>query len=261
MGECVFMMSIDKSLCVNCGACVRACSMGIFRLDDSGQVEVRDKPCIECYHCAAACPAKAVRCDGLSVEQLYPAPADSALLRSIQSRRSVRTFTDELPDKGFLQSVLDATLYAPSGKNEHANRWTVVLGREKTDALFQLTLDWAKDVPHYRHLLKLAQWGRNPVTCGAPCLIVGYNRTDALNPQTDTVIAMTLAEQLLVEAGWGTCWGGYLRAAARESEAIRAALSIPEGCRVYEILLVGRPDGEKYINVPYRPSAEINWVE
>lgn len=255
------MMSIDKSRCVGCGACTTACSAGIFYRDENGEVQAKEKPCIECFHCAAACPSKAVVCDRLTEAELYPAPAEHPLLRSMQTRRSIRNFTDELPDKAFLQSVLDATLYAPSGKNEHANRWTVVLGREKTDELFQLTLDWAKDVPHYRHVVKLAQWGRNPVTCGAPCLIVGYNRTDALNPQTDTVIAMTLAEQLLVDAGWGTCWGGYLRAAARESKAIQEALGIPEGCRVYEILLVGRPDGETYCNIPYRPNAEIKWVE
>lgn len=254
-------MTIDKSRCVDCGACVDACSMGVFRRGEDGAVEARAKPCMECFHCAAACPAQAVACSHLTAGALYPAPADDPLLRFLQRRRSVRRFTPELPERAFLQRVLDATLYAPSGKNEHANRWTVVLGRQRTDELFRLTLDWAVDAPRYRHLVRLAEWGRNPVTCGAPCLIVGWNREDALNPQTDTVIAMTLAEQLLVEAGWGTCWGGYLRAAARGSAAIRRVLGIPQGCQVVEILLVGRPDGKPYPGIPYRPSAQVNWVE
>jgi len=254
------MMTIDKSRCTNCGACTVACSMGIFHRDENGEVQAKDKACLDCFHCAAACPSKAVCCDKLTESQLYPTPSENPILRAIQFRRSVRHFTEEQPDRDFLQSVLDATLYAPSGKNEHANGWSVVLGREKTDELFRLTLDWAKDVPYYRHVIKLAQWGRNPVTCGAPCIIVGYNRLDALNPQSDTVIAMTLAEQLLVDAGWGTCWGGYLRAAAQKSEAIQKALAIPDGCMVYEVLMVGRPDGETYCNIPYRPKAEINWV-
>lgn len=255
------MMTIDKSRCIDCGACVTACSLGIFQRDEAGAVRTRERACMECFHCAAACPTHAVQNDGLTHDQLYPTPSESPLLRAIQTRRSVRHFTGEVPHKDFLQSVLDATLYAPSGKNEHANRWTVVLGREKVEALYRLALEWAEDVPHYRHVIKLAQRGRDPVTCGASCLIVGYNRTDALNPQTDTVIAMTLAEQLLVEAGWGTCWGGYLRAAARGSQAIRDVLRIPEGCQVFEILLVGRPKDEHYVNVPYRPAAQIDWVE
>ena len=255
------MMTIDKSRCVNCGACVTACSFRIFYKDENGEVQAKGKECMNCFHCAAACPTKAVRCDQLTEAELYPAPAESPLLRAIQQRRSIRHFTEEVPDKDFLRSILDATLYAPSGKNEHANGWTVVLGKEKTDELFRLTLDWAKDVPPARHVVKLAQWGYNPITCGAPCILVGYNRTDALNPQTDTVIAMTLAEQLLVEAGWGTCWGGYLRRAAQNSDIIRQTLAIPEGCEVCEVLMVGRPDGETYCNIPYRPKAEINWVE
>lgn len=255
------MITIDKSRCLECGSCVSACSMGIFYRDEEGKTAVKDKACIRCWHCAAACPAQAVEAEELTREQLYPAVPEDALERAILSRRSVRHFKPELPDRAVLQRVLDLSLYAPSGKNEHANRWTVVLGRERTDALFQMVLDWAKDVPPYRHLLKLAQWGRNPVTCGAPCLIVGWNRTDALNPQSDTVIAMTLAEQLLAARGLGTCWAGYLRSAAQKSPEIRAYLGIPEGCQVYEILLVGVPDGERYVNVPWRPGAEIHWVE
>ena len=254
-------MTIDKEKCLDCGACITACSLGLFYRTEDQTVAVKEKPCMECYHCAAACPAQAVGTTELTPAQLYPAPPEDPLLRAVQTRRSIRHFRPECPDRAVIQEALDLSLYAPSGKNEHANRWTVVLGRRRTDTLFQMTLDWAKDVPHYRHLLKLAQRGNNPVTCGAPCLIVGWNRLDALNPQTDTVIAMTLAEQRLVARGLGTCWGGYLRAAALASPAIQAYLGIPEGCRVYEILLVGYPEGERYPNIPYRPAAEIRWLE
>ena len=255
------MIIIDQSRCVRCGSCMSVCSMGMFRQEEDGGVQVKDKACMECYHCAAVCPALAIGTDAVSPDDLCAPLPDDPLRSAIQTRRSIRRFGEELPERAFLQSVLDTAMYAPSGKNEHANRWTVVLGRPRTDALYQMTLDWAKDVPHYRHLLKLAQRGNNPVTCGAPCLIVGWNRLDALNPQTDTVIAMTLAEQRLVARGLGTCWGGYLRAAALASPAIQAYLGIPEGCRVYEILLVGYPEGERYPNIPYRPAAEIRWLE
>ena len=255
------MIIIDQSRCVRCGSCMSVCSMGMFRQEEDGSVQVKDRACMECYHCAAVCPAQAIGTDAVSPDALCAPLPDDPLRSAIQTRRSIRRFGEELPERAFLQSVLDTAMYAPSGKNEHANRWTAVLGRSRTDALYQMTLDWAKDVPHYRHLIKLAQWGRNPVTCGAPCILVGWNRTDALNPQTDTVIALTLAEQLLVRAGWGTCWGGYLRAAAQDSPVIRQALGVPEGCQVYELLLVGRPLGPAFRRLPPRPAAQVTWLD
>lgn len=254
-------MTIDKSKCIDCGACIPACSFGLFYRTQAQTVAVKEKACMECYHCTAACPVQAVETPDLPREALYPPVPKDPLERAIRTRRSIRHFRTECPERAVIQEALDLSVYGPSGKNEHANGWTVVLGRERTDALFQMTLDWARDVPHYRHLIKLAQWGRNPVTCGAPCLIVGWNRLDALNPQTDTVIAMTLAEQRLTARGLGTCWGGYLRAAARESAAIQSYLGIPEGCCVYEILLTGYPEEEHYPNIPYRPAAQVHWLE
>ena len=44
---------LDKSLCVNCGACAAICSAGIFRKDENGNVEAREKPCMECFHCTS----------------------------------------------------------------------------------------------------------------------------------------------------------------------------------------------------------------
>ena len=254
------MMTIDKSRCVECGACITACSMGIFRRDEEGKVFAREKECMDCYHCAAACPAKAVVTHGMPEEAAYPAAPDSQLLRGIRSRRSIRHFSDRLPDKAAIARALDGAGYAPSGKNEHKNRWTVVYGREKVEELYRLVLEWAESVEHYKHLVWLARKGIDPVTCGAPCLILGHNDPDALNPQDDTVIATTLAEQLLVEAGLGTCWSGYFRRAAQGSEAIREKLGLPEGHKVYSVLMVGVPE-ERYPNIPYRAPAQVHWVE
>ena len=151
------MMTIDKKRCVECGACITACSMGIFRRGEDGTVFARERPCMDCYHCAAACPAHAVVTHGMSEGETYPVPPDSPLLRAIQSRRSIRHFKDELPDKALIQRALDGAAYAPSGKNEHRNRWTVVYGRARVEELYQLVLEWAGPVEHYKHLVWLAR--------------------------------------------------------------------------------------------------------
>lgn len=254
------MMTIDKSRCVECGACITACSMGIFRRDEEGKVYTRDRACMDCFHCAAACPSKAVVAHEFSEAESYPQAADSPLLRFIQSRRSVRHFTDELPDRAVIQRALDGAAYAPSGKNEHRNRWTVIYGKQRVQELYQLALEWAETVEKYKHLIWLARKGIDPVTCGSSCLLLGHNHPEALNPQDDTVIATQLAEQLLVESGLGTCWSGYFRAAAQRSPAIQQRLGLPEGHRIYTAVMVGYP-AEHYRNIPYRPRAEIDWVD
>ena len=254
------MMTIDKSRCVECGACITACSMGIFRRDEEGKVFARERACMDCFHCAAACPAKAVVTHGMPEETTYPAAPDSPLLRGIQSRRSIRHFADRMPDKAAIRRALDGAAWAPSGKNGHTNRWTVVYGREKVEELYRLVLEWAQTEEKHNHLVWLARKGINPVTCGAPCLILGHNDPTVLNPQDDTVIAATLAEQLLVEAGLGTCWSGYFRRAAQVSPAIREKLGLPEEHHVYAVLMVGVPE-ERYPNIPCRAPAEIHWVE
>lgn len=214
---------------------------------------------MDCYHCTAACPAQAVRVRELEGKD-YPRASESALLGALQKRRSIRHFQAAMPDREAIRRALDGAAYAPSGKNEHRNRWTVVYGRERVQELYRLVLEWARPVEHYKHLVWLAEKGIDPVTCGAPCLILGHNHPEALNPQDDTVIATFLAEQLLVEAGLGTCWSGYFRTAAQNSPEIQTRLGLPEGHRVYSVLMVGVPD-ERYPNIPYRPEAQINWVE
>ena len=43
---------VDKSLCNDCGACVRRCPMDVRR--------VGDRECVQCGHCRASCPQNAI---------------------------------------------------------------------------------------------------------------------------------------------------------------------------------------------------------
>jgi Fe-S-cluster-containing hydrogenase component 2 len=98
--------------------------------------------CLACLHCAAACPVRAITWEGLSQQALYPPLPEDPVERAVAFRRSTRRFRPDCPEKALLQRVLDRAEYAPSSKNEHKNAWTVVLGRDKTDALLPDVLDW-----------------------------------------------------------------------------------------------------------------------
>jgi nitroreductase len=71
---------------------------------------------------------------------------------------------------------------------------------------------------------------------------------------------MTLAEQLLVDSGLGTCWAGYLCRMVNQCEELRTQLGLPENHQVYGVLMTGIPN-ETYPSVPARPAAAVNWVE
>lgn len=56
---------INPKLCLNCGACVSACSTGAIELVSSGGEEVHSEidaeKCIRCGYCARVCPAEAIK--------------------------------------------------------------------------------------------------------------------------------------------------------------------------------------------------------
>lgn len=251
------MLEIDRTLCINCGLCARVCAMGIITYENGAPTVNPKRQCMECWHCAAVCPKKAVRREGL---ELYPAAPENALERLVTTRRSARHFKPEPPKRQVISRALEVAAWAPTGKNERTYGWSVVYGPEQVQELLRIVLDWAKDMPRFKVLTRLVTPQRDPVTCGASCVILGHNARSAANPETDVVIAATTAELLLFDRGVGTCWGGYLRRAVDLCPAAREFLGVPEEHGVYAALLCGIPDSEPYRNIPRRPVPEIKWV-
>ena len=252
-------MQIDKNACLGCGSCKRSCPMAVIKMGEDGKAEMA-KPlrCIRCFHCTAACPVKAVHIDG---DRDYQPKRENRLESIITSRRSVRHYTDAVPDKETLLHALNTAMYAPSGKNIHENKWSVLYGKDQVQKALRLALDWAEATGIYPELPKNAQRGIDLVTCGAPCVIIGHSDPKTLNPMADTVIAMATAELILADAGLSTCWGGYLRHAINAWPELKAYCGIAPEREAYAILMVGHADHERYINIPPRDPADIAWIE
>lgn len=255
------MVSIDHSLCINCKTCLRLCPMGVFTAGEATPEIHPGRRCIQCMHCAGACPKKAIRFDGLSPEETYPAPAGTALEQLIKGRRSIRNYADTLPPQSLIQKALDTAAYAPSGKNQRAYRYTVLWGKNKVAALRDRCLQLCEAYGEAPELPKLMRRGTDLLTCGAPCMIVAWSPDDCLNPVLDAAVVMTQLELLLVQEGLGTCWGGYLRQVSDRFPEIRRMLEIPENCHVRCALMVGYPKKEKYINPVWRPQADAIWLK
>ena len=249
-------ITFDYSRCVKCGQCVRICPTGHLSMTDDGPRATSGR-CMGCLQCAAVCPQDAVEDGGRRAT--VPEPMDE-LERLIMSRRSVRRYKPEAPDRKTIRWALDRAAYAPSGGNRRPTRWTVVYGPAQMEAVRAAALQYCRDSGYAPELPRLMEKGRDLLTCGASALIVGWEPGGALNPGTDTAIALATAELLLSSRGLGTCWGGYMRRIADRAPDLRTMLAIPEGAAVCGCLMVGRPAVD-YCQIPARPAADIRWVD
>ncbi|MDA0525611.1 4Fe-4S binding protein [Methanococcoides alaskense] len=53
-------ISRDEEECVECGACVSVCPVGVFSLADDWSLEVDPDKCIQCGACLTMCPHNAL---------------------------------------------------------------------------------------------------------------------------------------------------------------------------------------------------------
>ena len=54
------MITVDREVCINCGACVAVCPAAILGMGDEGPEAIKKCGCIKCGHCVAVCPVAAL---------------------------------------------------------------------------------------------------------------------------------------------------------------------------------------------------------
>ena len=47
-------VTVNKDLCIGCGACLDGCPVGALELDENGLAEVNEDACIDCGACLTA---------------------------------------------------------------------------------------------------------------------------------------------------------------------------------------------------------------
>jgi len=249
------MISINKDKCTGCAQCTAICAGLVLKMEEGFPV-YSGKGCIACGHCEALCPAGAITLDA----SLTAAEPAHELEKLIMSRRSIRRYKPLTPDRDIIENALNKAQWAPSSKNQRLNGWSIVLGKDKTDALLEAALDWCRENKVNRGLVRLVECGYNLVTCNAPCLIFAWIPENAINHELDCAIAMCTAEIMLHKAGLGSCWGGFVTRLVASSPELKELAGIPADARVCCTLMLGIPD-EEYTVIPHRPKAKIIWKD
>ena len=261
------MITIDQGKCVGCMRCVAVCPFKVLDVVNDRPDAGEGKMCIKCLHCAAVCPQDAIRLGdlegSLSAEmpqfpENHPLQVEAQLL----TRRSYRHFQQKPVPEQLIKDALRIAAWAPSAKNQHPTKWIVIHRDETIREIMAIILNHVRETQQYLEIDKLYQSGKNVVMGNAKALIIGYARTDAVNPATDTALALYSAELYLQAQGIGTCWAGYLHRMCNQVPRLRELLEIPEGCQCFGALMTGYPEeDEQYIRIPNRhKQPNIRWI-
>lgn len=260
------MINIDPEKCIGCFQCVSVCPFNVLDPENGKPVMRREKRCIKCLHCAAACTQDAIRLDELNgilpvdtpeLDEDFPAALEGYLL----ARRSYRHFKPEPVPKDRIDKALRISAWAPSAKNQHPTKWIVICDENTIKRSMDLILEYVRETGTSPEIAQLYEEGHNVVMGNARTLILGYSKTNAINPFVDTALALHNAELMLQANGIGTCWAGYLARMCNQVPAVRETIGLPDDCQVYGALMAGYPDHEEYIHIPIRhKQPDIKWL-
>ncbi len=256
----MIQIAIDPEKCRHDGICAEVCPRRLFIFDQEAKIPETvtgaGEMCIDCGHCAAACPGGAITLNGTGPAQwellnrgLIPSPESVDQL--LKARRSIRAYQDKPVDRKVLDRLLETCRFAPTGSNSRSVGWIVVENAEARNRLAGLVVDWmrdglARDTDWSRRMNLgpvVESWdrGEDRIFRGAPQVVLTHSRVDASMARENCVIALTYLDLVAFSLGLGTCWVGYLMMAAAQYEPLREALSLPEGEQVYGAMMIGYP--------------------
>jgi len=267
---------IDESKCKKDGICAAECPMTIIKLKDGDGfpelVPWGEQMCLVCGHCVAVCPHGALSHDQVPIEACQVIDKELVInekqaVQFLRSRRSIRFFKDEPPDKEEIKRLIEIARYAPTGGNTQLLEWIVLTDGAKIKKLAGIVVDWMREVlektpqsapPYMPTLVGAWDMGIDAILRNAPALVIASAPKQAANGMVDVTLALSYFELAAPKFGMGTCWAGLLQGALLSSEAAREALELPEGHSHHYPMMVGYSKG-KYYRLPERKTPKITW--
>ena len=271
------LFTIDQKKCKRDGMCAKECPAQIIVLTEKDAfptlMDNGEEYCINCGHCVAVCPHGALtlstmpltECPSIQYDLL---PEAGQIRQLLMARRSIRFYKKRVVAHDLLEELIDTARYAPTGSNKQQVQWMVFENPAEVNRLASMVIDWARFMlpltPDETMVKKMerriAAWdkGRDPILRGAPHLIVVHSQADLPFAEADCVIALSYLELYAYTKGLGTCWAGYLTAAANFHEPLAQALGLPQGHKCFGAVMLGYPQ-YKYTRIPMRNAPIVTW--
>jgi nitroreductase/NAD-dependent dihydropyrimidine dehydrogenase PreA subunit len=271
------LIMIDEDLCRRDGICAAACPVGMIELKggsswptSTGNAEDR---CISCGHCVAVCPQGALSHRAMAARDCAPlrpeaAPGEDQVEQLLRSRRSIRNYQDRQVERAKLERLTDLARSAPTGTNSQMVRWHVINGREAVRSVASQVVDFLRQLIERNdpmvtkgslgRAVQVWERGGDPITRGAPALVIAYAPKEYPLAAVDCSIALTFIDLAAPSVGLGTCWAGFLMLTVPQYPPLQAALSLPAGHACYGAMMIGYPK-HSYHRIPVRNRALVTW--
>lgn len=268
---------VDEEKCKRDGVCIATCPAGIIEFRDEKSVPTpidgADELCISCGHCVAVCPHGALSHTNMTPEQCPSIqkewlPNAEQIEHFLRARRSIRVYKDQAVEREVLTKLIDVARFAPSGHNSQTVSWLVINDSGEIQRLAGLVVDWMRSLLEEESPLAtqlhmdrvVASWeaGIDRVCRSAPHLIVAHAPKDERTAQAACTIALTFLELAAFSFSLGTCWAGYVNAAANSWLPMQHALELPGGHTSFGAMMVGYSK-YGYQRLPIRNEAQITW--
>ncbi|MBP1909777.1 nitroreductase/Pyruvate/2-oxoacid:ferredoxin oxidoreductase delta subunit [Methanolobus bombayensis] len=266
---------VDQNLCTGCGICAKVCPPRIIELSEESDLpqvqEANVLSCMKCGHCEVFCPFQALTLD-LHPDEKVALPAGVGDISTediglyLKKRRSVRHFTKEPVPREKILEILGIARYAASATNGQPVQWLVVHDPEKVRRIAELTIEWMKSLVNTSHPMSgyvpslISAWddGHDIICRDAPHLLFAHIPEENPIASVDAIIALTHFDITAPAFGVGTCWAGFVAAAATSYEPLQKELGLPAGRKTAYAILFGNPLYKIY-GIPRRKPLEVTW--
>lgn len=259
------MLKINKEKCIKCKTCIYVCPSTAIGQKNEEIVMVNPEYCIRCMHCACICPAGAISSEQAAAYDNDAVAAHGItkqeLTEFIKSCRSIRNYKNEIVSKEEIEQVITALSWSASAKNEHTIKTIVVSGKQNADKIFDMVVDYVDKEKIFPEILRQRDKGNNIVIGNSINLMFFCGDSNANNPGADAIIAASNARLIFETMEIGSCYSGYLMSVADNIPEMAEFLKVPEGNKIYEVLIFGYKGRETYNRIPYRKKMETIWIE
>ncbi|MEI8377484.1 MAG: nitroreductase family protein [bacterium] len=284
----------DIEKCTKCGICAKVCPCEYLLQVESEIITNPDAMfgCIQCGHCMAACPYKAIeiRGESLSKEHLIEFDAQKADYESLYSlliqRRSARKFKHQPVSQEDIEKILNAASTGAISIPPYEVKIIVINGADKVQKFADDLIDSFKKmtkvfnpfllwlfkyimsknnyklikefvIPLIKTTIEEKQLDHDILFYNAPAVILFY--TTEICDKEDAIIAATLAMTAAETLGLGTCVIGSVPPAINQNSKLKAKYGLTKDEKVATAFILGYPEQTFYRGIK-RDFKDVKWL-